>query len=186
MPRLLLAFVLGQSVFLAGLAAMAGKRSSPGRGGPDGGWEPEAPLRSGWTHIVVHHSAGASGSAAQFHEEHRRKGWDGLGYHFVIGNGSRTEDGRIETGYRWADQLDGAHAKREWNARAIGICLVGDFEKAPPSPAQLASLESLCAWLCRRCGIPPENVVGHGATEGNRTLCPGRLFDLPGLRARLK
>src|SRR5689334_10628503 len=43
-----------------------------------------------WRYVVVHHSAGPSGNAAEFDKFHREeKHWEnGLGYHFVIGNGN--------------------------------------------------------------------------------------------------
>jgi N-acetyl-anhydromuramyl-L-alanine amidase AmpD len=187
MPRLLAAFALAQLLFVAGLMALREDRAegAAAASAPDPAWEPAGGVRTGWTHVIVHHSAGAAGSAADFDRQHREKGWEGLGYHFVIGNGSMTEDGRVEAGERWAAQRDGAHAKAEWNARAVGICLVGNFEDEAPSAAQQAALERLCRWLCRRCGIPPANVLGHGETHGNRTLCPGKLLDLEALRRRL-
>src|SRR4030042_5047286 len=80
-----------------------------------------------WHTIVVHHSGTVQGSAAAFDAYHRQRGWDGLGYHFVIGNGTLSSDGCIETGYRWWEQRDGAHAK-EHNKKTVGICLVGDFK----------------------------------------------------------
>ena len=40
-----------------------------------------------WRYVVLHHSATDSGSAAEFDKLHRRRGWDELGYHFVITNG---------------------------------------------------------------------------------------------------
>ena len=44
--------------------------------------------------IVIHHSATDRGGAKAFDEYHRKKnGWDELGYHFVIGNGTDTPDG---------------------------------------------------------------------------------------------
>ncbi|MBI2922530.1 MAG: N-acetylmuramoyl-L-alanine amidase [Planctomycetes bacterium] len=188
MNRLVAAFALAQAVFIAGVLALPGKRSpsEAGFAAGAGSWEPRAALRTTWTHVIVHHSASPTGSAAHFDRAHRDKGWEGLGYHFVIGNGSMTENGRVEAGERWVEQRDGAHAKPEWNGRAIGICLVGDFEKAEPSAEQVASLQSLCSWLSRRCGIPPDNVLGHGETHGNATLCPGRKLDMGALRRRLK
>ena len=48
-----------------------------------------------WRYIVIHHSATASGNAAEFDREHRARGWDGLGYHFVIDNGVGGPDGRV-------------------------------------------------------------------------------------------
>src|SRR6478609_6143126 len=37
-----------------------------------------------WTWIVIHHSATPTGDMAEFDKAHRAKGWDGVGYHFVI------------------------------------------------------------------------------------------------------
>ncbi|KAF0245466.1 MAG: N-acetylmuramoyl-L-alanine amidase family 2 [Planctomycetota bacterium] len=186
MIRLVAGFVLAQAIFIAGVLAL---RAPSGALVPDpdpsASWEPRVPVRNAWTHVIIHHSASGTGSAAQFDREHRAKGWDSLGYHFVIGNGSLTEDGRVEAGSRWLDQADGAHAKPEWNARAVGVCLVGNFETADPTPAQLRSLEHLCRWLGSRCGIPPANFVGHGGTHGNATLCPGKRLDLELLRRNL-
>ncbi|MFQ5589758.1 MAG: peptidoglycan-binding protein, partial [Phycisphaerae bacterium] len=51
-----------------------------------------------WTTIVIHHSATETGGASLFDRFHRKRGWDGLGYHFVIGNGTDTPDGLIEVG----------------------------------------------------------------------------------------
>ena len=62
-------------------------------------WAPHvAPNK--WLYIVIHHSATPAGSAAQFDRSHRQKGWDELGYHFVIGNGTGSRDGQIEVGPR--------------------------------------------------------------------------------------
>ncbi len=185
MNRLVAGFILAQALFVASILALRAPGKLVPAQDPRTAWEPRVPVRPGWTHVIVHHSASATGSASHFDRIHREKGWEGLGYHFVIGNGSMTEDGRVEPGERWLEQRDGAHAKPEWNTRAIGICLVGNFEDAEPTPAQQASLEALCRWLCARCGIPPANVVGHGETHGNATLCPGKRLDLDALRKAL-
>ena len=55
---------------------------------------------------------------------------NGLAYHFVIGNGTDTQDGQIEMGSRWLKQLQGGHVKNHYiNEVGIGICLVGNFKK---------------------------------------------------------
>ncbi len=53
-----------------------------------------------WRYIVIHHSATNNGSAKIFDRYHREeKGLaDGLAYHFVIGNGTASKDGLVETG----------------------------------------------------------------------------------------
>ena len=135
------------------------------------------PLRRKWQYIVVHHSAGATGNAAVIDRIHRERGFDGLGYDFVIGNGTGTTDGAIEVGYRWRQQLVGAHAKTAgnfMNEHGIGICLVGDFTRTRPTAAQLRSLDRLCTFLAQYCGIPADRLRMHG--EVKSTECPGPYF----------
>ena len=133
------------------------------------------PLRRKWNYIVVHHSATESGNATTFDVAHRKKGWDGLGYDFVIGNGSGSGDGQVETGWRWTQQRDGAHAgNKVMNQQGIGICLVGDFTHHPPSAAQMRSLQRLCDFLAGHCDIPPGNLRMH--RDVRDTACPGEHF----------
>src|SRR5690349_17176054 len=49
----------------------------------DRAWAPPVAPRA-WKWIVIHHSASPSGSAAVFDREHRERGFDELGYDFVI------------------------------------------------------------------------------------------------------
>ncbi len=130
-----------------------------------------------WKYIVLHHSGSVSGSAAEFDKFHRvTRGWEnGLGYHFVIGNGNGSGDGQIEIGSRWINQIDGAHAGvQEYNHYGIGICLVGNFNESSPTAAQMASLSALVEYLQQRCHIPSENIVMH--RHFRQTECPGRNF----------
>ncbi len=56
---------------------------------------------------------------------HRKKGWNGIGYHYVI---RRT--GKVETGRPISRQ--GAHVGKPrpgWNRRSIGICMIGGVDK---------------------------------------------------------
>ncbi|MGB2986944.1 MAG: peptidoglycan recognition family protein [Phycisphaerae bacterium] len=141
-----------------------------------------------WTHVVIHHSATASGGAKTFDRYHRESnGWDELGYHFVIGNGTDTPDGYVEVGTRWHKQKHGAHCKTEsnyYNEHGIGICLVGNFNKTRPTQRQRASLQRLARFLCRECEIPPERVTTHAAIT-RKTQCPGRHFNPAALRRSL-
>ncbi len=140
-----------------------------------------------WTTIVVHHSATARGGARPFDRFHRKKGWDGLGYHFVIGNGTDTPDGYVEVGARWHKQKHGAHCKTPtnyYNEHGIGICLVGDFTETAPSARQIRSLTRLVGFLADRCDIAPERVTTHSAVT-RRTECPGHRFRIADLRRSL-
>jgi hypothetical protein len=135
-----------------------------------------------WKYIVLHHSATDEGSAEAFDKYHRKvKGWKGLAYHFVIGNGTSTPDGAVEVGYRWKDQKPGAHAGvKEYNHHGIGICLVGDFEHSRPTKKQIASLRALLGFLRKRFGLGPGTVVRH--RDVGETKCPGKNFPWPVLK----
>ena len=131
-------------------------------------WEPAGrKISPRWTTIVIHHSATAAGGAAEFDRYHRKaNGWDELGYHFVIGNGTLTPDGYVEVGSRWHKQKHGAHCKTPgnyFNEHGIGVCLVGDFTRSRPTARQLASLQRLVSFLMDRCNIPASRVTTHGA-----------------------
>ena len=142
------------------------------------------PISNRWTTIVLHHSATERGSAAMFDRDHRGRGWDELGYHFVIGNGRGAGDGQIEVGTRWNAQKHGAHCKTPdnyFNEHGIGICLVGDFTRSRPTSRQLTALQQLLTFLCSQCRIRPDRVVSHGAVTG-RTACPGRFFPVQNIR----
>lgn len=129
-----------------------------------------------WKYIVIHHSATESGNAAEFDASHRTRGWEnGLGYHFVIGNGHGSGNGEIEIGNRWIKQMDGAHAGvQEYNHYGIGICLIGNFNESHPTTAQMDSLLALVEYLQERCSISSENVILHRHCK--ETDCPGKNF----------
>jgi N-acetylmuramoyl-L-alanine amidase-like protein len=134
-----------------------------------------------WKYVVLHHSAHASGSYAQIDREHRQvQGWDGCGYHFVIGNGSQSPDGLIEVAQRWSSQKAGAHCRNgktpEVNEYGIGICLVGNFDQSPPTPRQVEAARALVAYLSDRYAIPSDHIGTHAALANGPTACPGKNF----------
>jgi len=142
-----------------------------------------------WRYIVIHHSATKTGSAARFDDYHRNKRkWEhGLAYHFVIGNGSFSEDGAIEVGERWKKQIHGAHtANMSCNRIAIGVCLVGDFEnEGEPTNNQFESLTNLVQHLSRKYCIPLTNIILHKHVTQKGTACPGKNFPYAELQTRL-
>ncbi len=162
--------------------ARSGPRVSQSAGGP---WAVRN-LSSRWKYIIVHHSATQAGGAERFDRTHRRpkylggNGMDELGYHFVIGNGTDTPDGKIEVGSRWLQQKHGAHCRvspgdnNEYNKHGIGICLVGNFEQTRPSAAQMKSLTYLTNGLLRNTHLPASAVHYH--SDFKSTKCPGRYF----------
>jgi len=151
-------------------------------------WLPPAQVEKKWMAIIVHHSATETGNAAIFDRMHREENhWDGVGYDFVIGNGSNSGDGEVEVTFRWRRQIAGAHCggtADNWaNEDAVGICLVGNFDYSTPSEEQMQSLLELISFLKLRYGISNSHIYGHRSTPGARvTDCPGSKFPM----ARLK
>jgi LysM repeat protein len=139
-----------------------------------------------WKYIIIHHSATDEGSSLSFDRAHLMRGWDGVGYHFVIDNGSKGKrDGQIEVSPRWLKQDNGSHCKAgNMNTKAIGICLVGDFSKDAPTPKQIDALVYLINRLKKYYGISISRIMGHGQVPGARTECPGRNFPWRELKSR--
>lgn len=149
----------------------------------------------GWRYIVIHHSATAAGSVKGFDEYHTKQGFGGIAYHYVIGNGKGMKDGEVAETFRWQQQISGTHSTvNAWkhNIFGIGICLVGNFEKAAPTRKQLDALEKLVAELSQKYHIQSENIITHrdvpydnDPTKFEQTLCPGKNFNLQALREKV-
>jgi hypothetical protein len=152
-----------------------------------------ARVRTGrWRYIVVHNSATNQGNAKIFDRYHRnvRKMPNGLAYHFVIGNGNASGDGEIEIGQRWTRQINGGHVASDYlNNIALGICLVGDFDRRVPTRAQLGALQELTDYLRKRVGRSKGKLAavrGHKQINPRPTTCPGKRFNLKWLNSRFR
>lgn len=114
--------------------------------------------------IVIHCSASPNGGlirAEDIHNWHVKKGWDGIGYHYVI-----CADGTLE--YGRPEYWIGAHTKGH-NSSSIGICLIGIDAY---STQQWITLDALVGKLIKNHeGI---KVIGHN--EVSNKTCPG--FDV--------
>jgi hypothetical protein len=153
-------------------------------------WKPEHGERP-WQFVVIHHSGTSSGSVESIHREHKQRkdssgnNWLGIGYHFVIGNGSGMADGEISPTFRWNEQIHGAHSGSTLhNANGIGVCLIGNFEESSPTAEQLTALKRLLASLAERYRIPVTRVIGHSAVRA--TACPGKHFPFAKVLQQLK
>lgn len=110
------------------------------------------------THIVIHNSASNRSTTTindirRWHVE--ENGWKDIGYHRVIYISGEVLQGR-------PDAEIGAHAEG-FNAHSLGICLTGNFDvdKIDERDPQFKALVQTVATLCKRYGIPVENVIGH-------------------------
>lgn len=118
--------------------------------------------------IILHHSVSpANWTTSMIHASHLQRGWAGIGYHYII-----EYDGTIKKGR--PDNKAGAHC-RGHNYHTLGICLIGNFEKARPSPAQISSIKKLIKYLIAKCKIC--TVLKHNDIDTSNA-CPGKLFNL--------
>lgn len=129
--------------------------------------------------IVIHCSDSTWGSRDDIDKWHKERGWDMIGYHYVICNGrdkvtvngktkvlyDRHEDGLIETGRKLS--VKGAHVKGH-NANSIGICLIG---KQHFSMKQLHSLSKLVNRLMEKFNLSLPDIYGHFELDSGKT-CP--------------
>lgn len=134
-----------------------------------------------WRYIVIHNSGTRQGNAKAFDYYHLRirKMKNGLAYHFVVGNGSSSGDGQIEIGNRWVRQINGGHVHSDYlNNIALGICLVGDFNRDVPTQRQINATAELVRYLRSRVGkIDRQEAILKAHREINpprwATDCPG-------------
>jgi N-acetylmuramoyl-L-alanine amidase len=130
--------------------------------------------------LVVHCSATPPSmdiGRVEINRWHIQRGWDCIGYHYVIRRNGDIEKGR-------PDDRAGAH-EPSVNAASIAICLIGGVDKSKQmlpannfTPEQFDSLRSL---LIRLKSLYPDAVViGHrDAPSRPARACPS--FDMPAL-----
>jgi len=144
--------------------------------------------RNRWSGIVIHHLGEPFGTPESIHRQHLSWGYQGLGYHFLVGNGNGLGDGQVHVGYRWLEQLAGAHvvgdAGQTHNERSIGICLIGNGDRQVFSGRQMKHLTRLVQRLQRDFNIDADAVHFHSDLAPD-VSSPGRLFPNGEFRAQL-
>lgn len=126
------------------------------------------------TQIIIHCSATKPNQdigVKEIDAWHRKLGWSGIGYHFIICRNGETEIGRDLA-------KAGAHCRGQ-NKNSIGICLVGGIDENGKSqnnftPAQFAALRELVQKL--RADFPNASVHGHNEFAAKDCPC----FDVQG------
>lgn len=133
--------------------------------------------------IVIHYSATYADqnlTVKDIDRMHRERGWQMVGYHYVI-----RRDGVIERGR--PESMVGAHVANQ-NTGKIGICCIGGLDRTTGpnkgvdnrTPAQVESLIKLIRDLLKR--YPGAKVVGHRDLAA--TQCPG--FDVQAWWAKVQ
>ncbi|MFC4064578.1 peptidoglycan recognition protein family protein [Actinoplanes subglobosus] len=170
----------------------------------------EPPEYTGSVHIVfVHHTASGNGydcadSASivrgieRFHV--KSKGWNDIGYNFLVDKCGRIFEGRGGGVHR---SVLGAHTLG-FNANASAVAVIGDYRSAPIPAAARASVAQLAAYKLGAWSNPPLGKVGlvsggsdrypagqtallnriAGHRDTGRTECPGNALyaQLPAIR----
>lgn len=115
--------------------------------------------------IVLHHADATNATVEDIHRWHLQRGWAGIGYHFYV-----RKDGSVYEG-RPIDTI-GAHVQG-FNARSIGICAEGNYdkEKTMPEPQKQAIIELVRYVLSK---YPNCRIVRH--KDLMATSCPGRYY----------
>ena len=109
--------------------------------------------------IIIHCAATPEGIEfdwTDIDKWHKRRGWSGIGYHYVI-----KLDGTIQSG-RPLEKI-GSHAKG-FNRNSIGVCYIGgiDGQRIPKdtrTPEQKKALIDLLSWL--KLEYPEAEILGH-------------------------
>lgn len=144
--------------------------------------------RERWQAIVIHHSASPVGDVATMTRQQIAHGFEGLGYHFVIGNGNGMPDGSIHPGPAWQFQQPGRHAigsNGPWfNEHALGICLVGNGDSRGFTEHQMQRLVLLVRQLQQRLEIPADRVFLHREIADD-IRSPGQFFAEASFRQQL-
>ena len=165
----------------------------------------EAPLdHQRWTSIVIHHSSTPAGDVASVARLQGAHDANGIGYHFIIGNGQGITDGFIQVSSRWNRQEVGAHVASiarqsgngatlvsrqrkpsadELNRHAVGICLIGNGDRRPFTENQMRELATLVRRLQKELNISADHVYLHSDVAG--VSSPGQFFSAADFEAKL-
>ena len=120
------------------------------------------------TKIIVHCTAtkeGQSVSVADVTKWHKARGFNTIGYHYLIGLNGEVWEGRKE-------QIVGAHTEGH-NSNSIGVCYVGglDANSKPKDTRTAAQKESLLKLIKKLKERYPKATV-HGHKEFAAKACP--------------
>ena len=116
--------------------------------------------------VVIHHSGvedgpRGSGAVKAFERHHLGKGWDGIGYNWLV-----DETGTIFEGRGWVSR--GA-ATKGWNSRSVSVCFTGYGFKQPNANV-LESIQTIVheaeGWFGKGLWVETHRRKGS-------TTCPG-------------
>lgn len=127
--------------------------------------------------VTVHHtfnpalsstatSASEKAAMLSMHKAHLRRGWAGIGYHFVI-----FQSGRVYEGRGWGRV--GAHAGTGPGNRTLGVAFAINGETTSPSADALDSLAAITGEGVRLGHLQRQPSI-YMHRDWSSTSCPGR------------
>lgn len=120
-------------------------------------------------YLVLHHTGGTDAdpfadsshhTASVIEQWHLQKGWEGIGYHYVI-----EKDGTI-----WAGRPEhrSSAAVLNWNSKTLNIVMAGNFDRKEGTPNRLPTKEQeeSFKWLYQQISkrytqLIPDKVIPH-------------------------
>ena len=130
--------------------------------------------------LIIHCSAVKDGpvlDARGIIAFHVSKGWDTVGYHFLL-DFVLGETLVIQGRPFW---MHGAHCP-PMNKKSLGVCVIGEFDTVAPTDRKLQKTAELCAALCHLHTIPVRDIRPHRDYARDGRSCPGKLFDMKRLK----
>ncbi|WP_082418286.1 peptidoglycan recognition protein family protein [Flaviflexus massiliensis] len=165
-------------------------------------WTPQYAKLGG---AVIHHTAGtnnytqaqAPGVVRSVHDYHTYdsgRGWDDIGYNYLVDKYGTIYEGRYGTLLSTGDQMVvGGHAAPA-NTGSMGISVMGNYTgSVQPTQASITSIENIIAWKFSEAGVNPKGtwtfynsrtgtnqtvnaILGH--RDVSSTVCPGNIYPL--------
>jgi uncharacterized protein with LGFP repeats len=145
----------------------------------------DAQVRAG----IVHHSAtgndytpseSATIVRSIFGYHTRTLGWEDIAYNALVDKYGQVFEGRFGG---ITKPVEGSHTGG-FNVNTWAVCMIGDFDNAPPPPAQLRAVGQLLGWRLNLDGVNPHGTVALASAGGPFTRFPhGATATLPAIFA---
>ncbi|XP_055301526.1 peptidoglycan-recognition protein SC1a/b-like [Sitodiplosis mosellana] len=123
--------------------------------------------------VIIHHTATPQcdtteqciASLSSIQKVHQNtNGWSDIGYNFIVGGDGKVYEGR---GFN----VIGGHAS-QFNAKSIGISLIGNWNDAVPGQNMLRATQEIIDFAVEE-GHLASNYQLHGHRQVSQILCPG-------------
>ena len=135
-----------------------------------------------WSSIVIQHLGEPAASIKSIQRSHLSGGLDGIGFHFIIGNGNGLGDGVVHGSERWLNQARAARpiyvAPENWDENVITICLIGNGNRRPFTERQVLHLSRLVQRLQNELSIESNDVylASDLLASSKMPPSPGKFF----------